>query len=785
MKLKSEKDQRIIELTKKIVALERNVKTLKKSNEELRIVFENAQEAIAVILDETIMYCNPQITELSGYSTVEIYSKRFTELVHPDNIEMLLNLHQSILTGKTSKNSYTICIVTKDVQEKYVTINSTLIKWDNKPAVLVLLTDITKLNKAESDLKLSKERYELAAMGSATGIWDWDIIANKLYISTGLKKLIGYESDEVDISMDVFFNLLHPEDVDRVQLGLEKHLKEHLDYNVDYRLQTKSGKYHWFHARGQLLRDKTGEAARMSGSITDISKRKKAESDLKISEERYELAIEGSDAGIWDYNIESSEIYYSNHFNGMLGYKPQEMQDTVESAFNRIHPDHREKAILALSQHLDRKTAYYSNAYLGQTKSGEYRWFQARGKAVWDENGKATRIAGSFIDIHEQKEAEEKILRSESRFRQLVEQSPLTPDGKINLVNTAWKKLWKVSDEEAAETVEKYNMLTDPQIEKLGIMEEVKKAFKGGHVILPPIQYDTGETKNDFDIKQLKNFRSPWIQCHLNAVKDANGTLDYVVNTYVDITDLKEAEEKTKKLRELIVRLDRTSSMGQLTGSIAHELNQPLTGILSNAQAAELILQNRNSDMEEIKEILAEIVSDTKRAGDVIRNLRDLYGEHKIELLPVELNIVVQEAVKLLHGEFVAKRINITTKYVDANLMLKGNKVQIQQVVFNLIMNAIEAMFDNDHDERNIWVTTSYKKNEVKVCVVDSGKGISPEIIDNIFEPLATWKPGGTGMGLAISNSIITSHGGRMAAENQPEGGANVCFILPGTKIIK
>jgi PAS domain S-box-containing protein len=784
-----------------------------------------------------------------------------------------------------------------------------------------------KLNKKVFDLNKVQERYELTIAGSSSGLWDWDLQSDKVYYSNRFKELLGYKPEDISDSLDEFMLRLHPDDLKDVKQAIDKHLEEEIPYILDYRLQIKNNEYKWFHARGQAFWDETGKAIRMSGSISDITQRKKTESDLRISQERYELAISGSDAGIWDFNIESGEIYYSDRFNELAGYKPQEMQDTLESAFNRIHPDHREKAMLALNQHLDRKTPYYSVDYLGQTKSGEYRWFQAKGKAVWDEKGNATRVAGSFIDIHDQKEAMEKVAKSKERFKQLMEQSPLamellSPDGKINSVNRAWKKLWKVSDVEAASTVEKYNMLADPQLEKLGVMEEVKKAFKGKHIILPPVKYDTGQAKDDFGIKELKSFRSPWVQCHLNAVKDVNGAIDYVVNTYVDITDLKETEDilgksearyrhlvehsplsiaiftpdgklnqvntawknlwglseeetrqvmetynmftdkqienyghaslvikafkgediimppmeyegatttkemaledikaksrwiqshlysvqhsngdldyvvninmdlsklkhaeiETQQQRDTLARIDRTSSMGQLTGSIAHELNQPLTGILSNAQAAEIMLKNKHWNEAVFKEILAEIISDTKRAGDVIRNLRALFQNQKTDVLPIEISTVLKEVETLLHSEFVIKDIDLTIQDTSSLPMIMGNRIQIQQVLVNLIMNGIQAMDFMEREERKLLIMISSDANELKVLVEDKGKGIKPEIIDRIFEPLATWKPGGTGMGLAISNNIIATHGGRMFAENKVHVGARVGFTIPVIK---
>ena len=222
--------------------------------------------------------------------------------------------------------------------------------------------------------------------------------------------------------------------------------------------------------------------------------------------------------------------------------------------------------------------------------------------------------------------------------------------------------------------------------------------------------------------------------------------------------------------------------MGQLTGSISHELNQPLTGILSNAQAAELMIESGQWDSAEMAEIMAEIVADAKRARDVIHNLRQLYREQQVELLPIDISAIVEKTTKLLHSEFIIERVELTTAITSHLPWVNGNRTQIQQVLVNLILNAIQAMQDMAHEKRRIHIMTSYNNDEVKTLVEDTGTGIDSDRMDLIFEPLVTWKPGHTGMGLAISDSIIRAHGGRIWAENRSEGGARVGFTLPVPK---
>ena len=253
-----------------------------------------------------------------------------------------------------------------------------------------------------------------------------------------------------------------------------------------------------------------------------------------------------------------------------------------------------------------------------------------------------------------------------------------------------------------------------------------------------------------------------------------------MVNTYQDITDIKYAEMEARRHQDALARVDRATSMGQLTGSIAHELNQPLTGILSNAQAAEMMLERGECDYDELAEIMAEIVADTKRGGDVIRNLRELYREQKGEYQPVDINTLVDETVTLLNSEFIVQKTVVTTEKAPSLPPVDGNRIQLQQVLVNLIMNAVQAMA-----EALLAMTAGFPSRRAQTRTRSRlgsrirGPGIDPEKIDTIFEPLATWKPGGTGMGLAISNSIIQAHGGRMWAENRPEGGARVGFALP------
>lgn len=501
----------------------------------------------------------------------------------------------------------------------------------------------------------------------------------------------------------------------------------------------------------------------------------KSEELLKASEALFRIIYEYAPIMMDSFDIDGKCVLWNQECEKIFGWTEEEMF-SHENPLELFYPDPEIRMQVINSVKSEPDSTFIE--WHPKTKDGrELTCLWANFKLP---DGKIINLG---YDITESKKQEVKLLKSEEAYRNLIEHSPmaieiLTPEGKISQVNSSWKQLWGFDNEATAKVMASYNMITDPQIRDLGIMPLVEKAFEGQSIILPLVEYSGKQTIKDFDLK-IDEANKVWIQCHLYSVKDQNGHIEYVVNTYVDLTNLKHAEAKARKQKEILTHFERRSRMGQLTGAIAHELNQPLTGILSNAQAAELMLEHDKTDLNEFAAIIADVIADTKRAGRVIRNLRDLYSKNESEFLPINVNTIVKETINLLQSELVAQQVKIT-KTCDSSIpIVNGNSTQIQQVLVNLIINAIQAMQDIKWDDRQLLVTTEHRSKEVLVLVEDSGVGINVDIIDDIFNLLATWKPDGMGMGLAISNSIIEAHGGRMWAENRPKGGACVGFTLP------
>ena len=247
----------------------------------------------------------------------------------------------------------------------------------------------------------------------------------------------------------------------------------------------------------------------------------------------------------------------------------------------------------------------------------------------------------------------------------------------------------------------------------------------------------------------------------------------------IDITERKRSELEIVRQRNELVHLSRVTTLGELAGSLAHELNQPLTAILSNAEAAQMFLENDAADLVEIGKIMGDIVSADKRAGEIIQRLRSMLKKEELTRWPLEINDVLQEAINLVRSDLVGQGVMVDVISADGLPQITGDRVQLQQVLINLIFNACDAMAGNTADDRMLVVRTDAHDGTVRIAIIDSGCGIPADMLERIFDSFVTTKPGGMGLGLSICRGIIAEHQGRIAAENNPDRGACFRVILP------
>ena len=242
------------------------------------------------------------------------------------------------------------------------------------------------------------------------------------------------------------------------------------------------------------------------------------------------------------------------------------------------------------------------------------------------------------------------------------------------------------------------------------------------------------------------------------------------------------AMQQTMELRDTLAHTGRVSLLGQLSSALAHELSQPLSAILRNAEAAEIILQQAAPDIEELRAIVADILRDDQRAGGVINKLRSLLGKGELKLEPLDLSEVISDVLALLRSDATVRHVRLDTDIEPGIPKILGDRIHLQQVLLNLIVNAIDALAERDATDRSVRVLarmTDPATVEARVC--DNGPGIPDDRLTRLFEPFYTTKATGMGMGLPVSKTIIEAHKGKLTAENRPNGGACFCFTLQTT----
>jgi PAS domain S-box-containing protein len=401
---------------------------------------------------------------------------------------------------------------------------------------------------------------------------------------------------------------------------------------------------------------------------------------------------------------------------------------------------------------------------------GKYRWFLGRAMALRDEAGNIVRWYGTAIDIEDRKRAEDALRRSEAY---LAEAQRLSATGSFG---------WRVTSGDVVWSEETYRIFGFDQAVKPTMDLVLQRVHPDDRELFRHELNRVAEGNHDFDVEHrllMPNGLVKYFHVRSHRVKSESDD-EEIVGAVMDITAARDAREALHAAQAELAHVNRVTTMGQLAASISHEINQPITAVVTNASAGLQWLAAQPPDLGEARDAFDRVIKAGNQAGKVTGRIRALINKAPPRKDDLEINEAILEVIALTHGEVVKNGVSLQTQLAAGLPLVQGDKVQLQQVILNLIINAVEAMSDVSEGSRELLIGTGKDASSaVLVAVQDSGPGLSPEGFERLFDPLYTTKPGGMGMGLSICRSIVEAHGGRVWAARAAGPGVTVQFTLP------
>jgi PAS domain S-box-containing protein len=566
--------------------------------------------------------------------------------------------------------------------------------------------------------------------------------------------------------------MVHPDDIERVLSKWRNLIAEGKPREIESRLRRANGEYRWFLSRVSPLVDRSGHILGWYGMDTDIQDLKAAEETLRRSEGYLAEAQRLSHTGSFARDAATDEVTYSSaEFCRVLGFDPHDGPTRYETILQRIHPDDRAKFNQMVDQ-ARREKAEYELDYRIILPGGDIRDIHGIGHPVLSPSGDLVKFIGTVMDVTERKRAERALRRSEAY---LAEAQRLTHTG-------SWA--YSVYANELIHSSEEYCRLFgfDPESGVPSFEELVERIHAEDRVPAMQAFQSPSRAARDFDAY----FRivhpdgtTKYVYGTGHPVFNASGDLVEFVGTVMDVTQRKEAEEALRQAQAELAHVNRVTTMGELTASLAHEVNQPIAAAVTDANTCLRWLTREHPDLEEARAAAARAAKDATRAAELISRIRLLFKKEAPEREVVDANEVIPRMVALLYGEAARYNISVRANLAEDLPLIIGDRVQLQQVLMNLIVNSIDAMKDVDGTRELIISSQRTEDEQVLVSVSDTGVGLPQQHANQIFNAFFTTKSHGTGLGLRISRSIVESHGGRLWAEDNSPRGASFCFTLP------
>jgi PAS domain S-box-containing protein len=629
----------------------------------------------------------------------------------------------------------------------------------------ILLTDIDDRKRAEDALRASERNLKLSIDTIPALAWSARPDGSADFFNQHYVDFIGLSAEQA--SGWGWTAAVHPDDVSGLAATWQRIMASEAPGEAEARLRRHDGEYRWFLFRANPLRDEKGNIVRWYGVNTEIEDRKRTEEALRQSERQFRLLVETIPALVWRGTPEGELDYLNRRAVEYLGH-------TAESLaggrwLELVHPDHR-NATLQRWLHSATTETSYDDEYQLRRADGQYRWIQSVGEPFHDTEGRIANWYGLVIDIEDRKRAEVELRRAYDSF---TDAQRLSHTGSFITDLLGDDHNWS----EEAFRIFEFDPVTKVSVQRIrdiihpddlpSFESVIARGMKGENVGFAfRIVTDRGTVKH--------------VRGVAHVVERVAGR-PLFVGALQDVTESKVAEEALNRARSELAHVARVATVSALTASIAHEVNQPLSGIITNAGTCLRMLAADPPDIEGARETARRTMRDGNRAADVIARLRALFTKKEFTIEPLDLNEATREVVALSLSELQRNRIVLQAEFADDLPMISGDRIQIQQVMLNLLRNASDAMVGIDDRPRHMLIRTERDGGDrVRLTVRDAGVGLAPQSMNKLFDAFHTTKADGMGIGLFVSRSIIERHQGRLWAEPNDDGpGATFSFWIP------